>query len=199
MAVTMRMQVLDSVNPILAHAIRSMSDCKPPLRTAGAYLYRSFVRQFQAEGVPRWKPHATETYLRRVGGIGKLDKLLSEQKRLITGSLKPRKGETLAEAKARAKKRLERNMRRLSPKLLQDTGLLRRSYGRRGADSIYELTDFTLTIGSRVKYARIHQFGGWSGTGHRSKIPARPLTILDEDRKAIRCIFIDHATRSFKR
>jgi len=33
---------------------------------------------------------------------------------------------------------------------------------------------WTLTLGSDVPYARIHEFGGWTGAGHRTHIPQRP-------------------------
>ena len=44
-------------------------------------------------------------------------------------------------------------------------------------------TDFDeekATIGSNLRYARIHQLGGMAGRGHRAKIPARPYLGLDQ-------------------
>ncbi len=40
--------------------------------------------------------------------------------------------------------------------------------------------DEQATIGSNLRYARIHQLGGMAGCGHRAKIPARPYLGLDE-------------------
>jgi len=53
-----------------------------------------------------------------------------------------------------------RGRRKKSRAILQDTGRLRRSVVSRGGDSIYELTDTSLRIGTNVEYARIHQKGG---------------------------------------
>lgn len=35
-----------------------------------------------------------------------------------------------------------------------------------------------LTIGTNLIYARIHQFGGKAGRGHRATIPARPYLVF---------------------
>ena len=57
-------------------------------------------------------------------------------------------------------------------KILQDTGELRRSIQ-------YETGNDYVRIGSNLKYARIHQFGG-------NKIPARPfLGVTDDERRYI--------------
>ncbi len=112
--------------------------------------------------------------------------------------LQKRRPETMAQAQKRRGKQIEASLRKLNPKLLQDTGRLRRSYTGRGAESIYVLTTSRLVFGSAVKYANIHQHGGLSGKNHRSLIPARPLTILDIDRKEIRRIFTRHVARALK-
>jgi len=58
--------------------------------------------------------------------------------------------------------------RNLSGRILQRrTGALHRSWG-------WEISaanaGWRLAIGSDVAYARIHEFGGWTGKGHRTKI-----------------------------
>ncbi|GBD39828.1 hypothetical protein HRbin37_02114 [bacterium HR37] len=41
-------------------------------------------------------------------------------------------------------------------------------------------------VGTNIKYAPIHQFGGRSGKGHRARIPARPfLSLTEEDKDGI--------------
>ena len=47
-----------------------------------------------------------------------------------------------------------------SDKPLIDTGRLMRSYVSRTSDSIYQLSTTKLVVGSNVKYARLHQYGG---------------------------------------
>ncbi len=234
MPVTVQVNVLNEVNPIIGHALQRLDDWRPPLRTAGAYMHRSFMKQFRAEGIPHWHPHATTTWARRVGNPVTT---LRKHRALLTGPVKPKKAETdksyakrlakgfrkrkrgeswtdyrlarsswrqkrlaetMAQAQKRRGKRIEASIKKLNPKLLQDTGRLRRSYTGRGQDSIYELSTHQLAFGSTVRYARIHQEGGVSGKGHRSRIPARPLTILDEDRKEIRRIFTQYVARALK-
>jgi len=39
----------------------------------------------------------------------------------------------------------------------------------------------SVTIGNPVKYARIHQFGGMTGKGHKTKIPARPFMPISKE------------------
>lgn len=44
--------------------------------------------------------------------------------------------------------------------------------------------------GSGLKYAWIHQKGGWAGRNHASYIPARPQTIQKQDIDTIRKMFV---------
>lgn len=111
-----------------------------------------------------------------------------------------------------------RNKNKSTIKILQDTGMLRKSI-------TYDATDDQVAIGTNLKYARIHQYGGdikqpfrhqitnfrkyKSGKvrfssekkatfsqknavlKHFIKIPARPfLMFQDEDKDAIREIFV---------
>lgn len=67
-------------------------------------------------------------------------------------------------------------------KILQDTGELRRSIA-------YEPEDNCVKIGSKLKYARTHQFG-------RGKIPARPfLGVNDMEKQHITLMFRQYVKR----
>jgi phage gpG-like protein len=59
--------VLDGATPWLAAAAAAMPDFRRPLTNCGQHLQKSFVRQFQVEGVPHWQPLATSTLMRRRG------------------------------------------------------------------------------------------------------------------------------------
>lgn len=61
-------------------------------------------------------------------------------------------------------------------KILQDTGRLRNSItaADSSADGIYQLTSDSLTIGSNLRYAAIHQFGWDKAQNPPPRIPARP-------------------------
>jgi len=53
---------------------------------------------------------------------------------------------------------------------------------RRLQNSITYKTDKTsLTLGSNVIYARIHQLGGQAGRGRKTTIPARPYLMFQDD------------------
>lgn len=191
--VTAEIRVVDNVSPMLRGAIRAMADRKPALRTAGAYMYRETVRQFQTEGArsgDNWPPLRRSTIRRR---------------------------------------------RKKSAAILQDTGRLRRSVvSRGGPDSIYDLSDTKLRIGTNLEYALIHQMGGTidrvsragkvrirrtrrgprfakssfkgnartvrysGGKAFTIHIPARPFLVVTKgDEQQIGGIFLRHAIRGF--
>ena len=58
--------------------------------------------------------------------------------------------------------------RKLGAKILQDTGTLAMSIKP-------SYTANSVSVGSNVKYAAIHQFGGKAGRAHKVNIPARPF------------------------
>lgn len=71
--------------------------------------------------------------------------------------------------RASAKRKLEGGLA-----ILQDTGALRSSIrAHSDRDSV--------TIGSVLEYAAIHQFGGMAGRGKKVRIPARPFIPVDRD------------------
>lgn len=275
---SIEVKVTDGVSPWLRLAATRVKDWKQPLRTSGAWMFRSFMRQFRAEGIPRWKALAQSTLIGRIGGVKKARKLKvklglwasgqrqespaeaqqrasrlkqrkaesklsfysrrrkASQPRMIylrtkkpegdkqfakrmSRGLKRRKREGLLDYKirqkawrkrhapetfgqfqARAGKRRGGILRALHPKILQDTGKLRRTYTTKaGAGSVYNLEAFRLSIGSQLVYSAIHQRGGWSGKGHRSFIPSRPLNVLREDRDEVKRILERHVMKAFNR
>ena len=60
-------------------------------------------------------------------------------------------------------------------KPLTDTGRLRRSI------QVAEVTPRSVTIGTNLVYAAIHQFGGLAGRGRKVRIPARPYLVFQEE------------------
>lgn len=57
----------------------------------------------------------------------------------------------------------------------------------------YQVAGRTLTVGSNMVYARIHQLGGQAGRGHSVTIPARPYLDWDhEDELNARKIVLRH-------
>jgi phage virion morphogenesis protein len=77
-----------------------------------------------------------------------------------------------------------------SGKTLIDKGHLRDSY-------VYQLTGEGVEIGSAKIYAAIHHFGGATGRGHKTILPARPVLGLTADGEAeIGSIMIDEIRRA---
>lgn len=70
--------------------------------------------------------------------------------------------------------------RKGSSKILQDTGHLKRSF-MFGVDHVFDVSPLHVTVGSKVPYAGIHQFGGMAGRGKKVHIPARPMVRKPEE------------------
>jgi len=62
------------------------------------------------------------------------------------------------------------------PKILQDTGTLKRSFMFGGPDNVFDVSPLHVTVGSKLNYAGIHQFG-WK----EKNIPARPMVRKPEE------------------
>jgi phage virion morphogenesis protein len=77
-------------------------------------------------------------------------------------------------------------------KTLVDTGRLRGSIG-------YEASPASVSVGSNLVYARIHQLGGKAGRKHAVTLPPRPyLGFSEEDIKEARAILAEHLAAAFR-
>lgn len=75
---------------------------------------------------------------------------------------------------------------------LVDTGRLRGSIG-------YEASPASVSVGSNLVYARIHQLGGKAGRGHSVTLPPRPYAgFSEEDLKEARAILAGHLSSLFR-
>lgn len=75
-------------------------------------------------------------------------------------------------------------------KTLVDKGRLRDSY-------VYQLTNAGVEIGSAVIYAAIHHFGGQTGRGGKTILPARPVLGMTADgEREIGDILVDEIRRA---
>ncbi|MCX2717826.1 phage virion morphogenesis protein [Helicobacter sp. MIT 21-1697] len=66
-------------------------------------------------------------------------------------------------------------------------------------------TSTQASIGTNIKYAAIHQFGGYAGRGHKSKIPQRAFLPIDKEgnipknvQEDIKEAVIDYMLEDFK-
>ena len=154
MEITVQSSAIEEALDRLARSARSL---EPAMRDIGGLLEKETDDSFRAQGRPRWRPLSQTTILNRLMGRD------GEGNRRGISSILTRDGNL----RARARRRLEGGLA-----ILQDTGTLRGSI--RASPGRY-----SVTIGSVLEYAAIHQFGGMAGRG--KKVPARPFLPVDRD------------------
>lgn len=162
----------------LSHAAHSLH---PVMRDIGGLLEKETNDTFRAQGRPAWQPLSQATILNRLMGKTK------DGKSKGIASVRTKAGKL----RASARRKLEAGLA-----ILQDTGVLRNSIRARAArDSV--------TIGSVLEYAAIHQFGGMAGRGKKVRIPARPFLPVDKDgnlsseaESGVLAAIYDHLARS---
>ena len=63
----------------------------------------------------------------------------------------------------------------------------------------YEASPASVSVGSNLVYARIHQLGGKAGRKHAVTLPPRPyLGFSEEDIKEARAILAEHLAAAFR-
>lgn len=146
-------QVLSALNSLRQRA----ESMRPAMAAIGNVLRRAAIQRFAEQrgpdGTP-WPPLSAAA-------------IVSRARRHAAAGLRTRRAATLRRFTVGAK-------------ALLDTGALRASIGAQGRGGVYELTDTSVAIGTRLRYAAIHQFGGAAGRGRRAYIPARPYLGIDD-------------------
>lgn len=149
---------------VLRELVSRASDLTPAMRNIGEGLVTSTQVRFETETDPEgrpWKPLAVETLLRRAAHSQKRKNAKGES--YTVRSAYNAKGDMTAAAQKRLK----------SLKILQHLGHLKGSiHQAAGRDQV--------EVGSNLAYARIHQYGGQAGRGHKVTIPARPFLGISE-------------------
>lgn len=138
------------VKAMLQRLAQRMGNLTPVMRAAGDVLRNDAAANFKGQhgpdGAP-WHKLAQST-------------LLARAKRLSgKGGIYTQKGQLRKPAA-----RLMANA-----KILLDRGTLRQSV------QVLQTTPTSVTVGSRLPYAAIHQLGGKAGRGGKVRIPARPF------------------------
>lgn len=162
------------VKAALRNLLAKVGDLKPVMDRIGLYYLKSvqenFDKQSSPDGTP-WQKLSAATLMMTLG-----TKRTSTSGRISRPYLNKRgalsaKGRTYLQGK----------------RILIESNDLRNSI-RHQADS------HSVTIGTDIPYAAIHQFGGMAGRGRKVKIPARPylavnrgkeLELADKDKKMI--------------
>ncbi len=148
-----------TIEAALGRLTRSASDLRPAMRDMGGLLEKETDDNFRTQGRPSWKPLASATILNRIMGKDR------EGKRKGLASVFKKNGDL----RQSTQRKLEGGL-----SILQDTGVLRKSI-RAHADRD------TVTIGSVLEYAAIHQFGSMAGRNRHVRIPARPFIPVDAE------------------
>lgn len=139
-----------AVKAMLTRLSQRMGNLTPVMRQIGNTIKNDSLDNFKGQHAPDgtpWKPLSIATRIARA-------------KRVSGGGLLTKNGKR-TNAKAYAVM--------TTAKALLDTGILRASV------NVLETTPSSVTVGSRLKYAAIHQFGGKAGRNRKVRIPARPF------------------------
>lgn len=171
----------DALEAALDRLAKAARDLRPAMRDIGGLLEKETDDNFRAQGRPAWPPLSQATILNRLMGKtkdGKSKGIASILRK--DGDLRPA-----------AKRKLEGGLA-----ILQDTGALRSSV------RAYPDTD-SVSVGSVLEYAAIHQFGGMAGRGKKVRIPARPFLPVDmsgnlspEAERGVLAALYDHLAES---
>ncbi|WP_301386641.1 phage virion morphogenesis protein [uncultured Bilophila sp.] len=132
---------------------------RPAMRDIGGLREKETEENFRAQGRPPWPQLSQVTILQRLAGRDK-----EKKHKKVSGIF--RKDGSL---RAAAKRRLDGGLM-----ILQDTVNLKNGI-RAFPDKV------GVTIGSPLKYAAIHQFGGMAGRNRKVRIPKRQFIPIDEN------------------
>ena len=144
----------------IANIINRGRDLTAPLASCGEVMLTSIDKNFEVQG-----RYASAESMR--GGSTRWEPLAESTKRARIGGSRAFTNAGTLRKKARAKL--------AGLKILQQSGHLAASFSKQVGGN-------TLTIGSNLIYAAIHNYGGQAGRGHRVTIPARPMLVVqDED------------------
>ncbi len=154
MAITINVSIDDKeVKKTLELLRRRVGNLRPAMKAIGETVRTSVIKNFTAEGRPdKWTRLSPVT-------LGLAWSMKGKKTHVKSG-----KRETKAFSKYKSGK-----------KILTDSADLRNSITAKAYDDRVE-------IGTNVRYAAIHQFGGKAGRGRKVNIPARPfLMVQNED------------------
>ncbi|MCK9372591.1 MAG: phage virion morphogenesis protein [Sulfuricurvum sp.] len=125
---------------------------RPIMAEIGNKIINEIDDTFDAEGKPKWV-QLSRTTLRL--GYTNMGKSTSKKTHLKNGKVSRGFERYIADRK-----------------ILQKSGRLRSSI-------VSDVSDNEVVVGTNLKYAAIHQFGGMAGRGKKVRIPARPFMPID--------------------
>jgi len=132
-----------------------MHDMTPVMRSMGGIVRSDTLQRFESQQAPDGKPWAPLALATKV----------TRARRVTSGKFRKRSGGYTKRAAGIIG----------TAKALLDTGVLR------GSIQVGEVARDSVSVGSRMKYAAIHQFGGKAGRGRKVTIPARPYLGVSQE------------------
>ncbi len=126
---------------------------RPIMAEIGNMILNDIDETFEAEGKPKWLQLSRTTLRLGYTNMGKS----KSKKTYLKNGTHSRGFEKYIEGR----------------KILQKSGRLRNSI-------VPRVSDDEVVVGTNLKYAAIHQFGGMAGRGRKVKIPARPFMPIDK-------------------
>lgn len=143
---------IEEIQTKLSSLEKVTRNMRPIMAEIGNKILNEIDETFEAEGRPKWIP-LSRTTLRL--GYTNMGKSTSKKTHLKNGKLS---------------RGFERYIN--DRKILQKSGRLRDSI-------VSEVSDSEVVVGTNLKYAAIHHFGGLAGRGKKVEIPARPFMPID--------------------
>ncbi len=143
---------------MLTRLAQRIGNLRPVMQQAGNILRNDALDNFKGQHAPDgtpWKPLTLATRLARAR------RLYRSKGGLYTKSGKRTKAGVLSTI--------------TTAQALLDRGLLRNSIGKPGEGGIFDVQASSVTVGTRLPYAAIHQYGGTAGRSNKVRIPARPF------------------------
>lgn len=139
----------EQVIAMLGQLAQRTRDLRPAMRDIGAHLRSEAVDNFKEQRSPDGQAW------RPLSAAS----ILSRARQCAPKSFAKRRAQTIARFASGAQ-------------ALLNTGALRNSI------QVQEVTATSVTVGTRLAYAAIHQFGGMAGRNRKVRIPARPFVGL---------------------
>lgn len=164
MSTTIRVEVAGAelVVALLQEIQKRARNLRPAMRTIGQEVREVSMRAFKAQANPAdaqpWPALSTATILAR-----------TRRQFRSKGGLYTKNGKRTRAGVLGAMQ---------SAQALLNTGALRNSI------QVGAVTKSSVTVGTNLPYAAIHQFGGMAGRGRKVRIPARPFMGLDDSARA---------------
>lgn len=142
---------IEAIQTTLGKLAAVTENMRPIMAEIGNKLINEIDETFEAEGKPKWTPLSRTALRMGYTDLG-------------------RNGARTHNKDGQRSRGFEQYI--ADKKILYSSGRLRNSITQ-------DMTDDSVTVGTNLPYAAVHQFGGMAGRGRKVRIPARPFMPID--------------------